>query len=437
VDDHSGGETSDWFERVANERVQRRETQHGVRAQVSTVETLLDLAREVVHGRTAIVSHPIALDRAGLAAIDASLLAWRRARAQGTGRRSEHGEVMAAAAFFLAVVLHELDAIAIDTGPDDGGCKVQVPSGAGARPILVASAYSKGTGQGLVETFDRLAHATRSTMSPPGQPGAPSAPSGYFPATRPPSITSMPAVRPPSLAGLAAVRSPSTPGMGAVRPPSIPAPPASVPPPGGGTSTSRSSPPGVPRSAPPPRRSAPPPPPDRPVPAGILTVTRAAAEASPVLLLDAAPGPPLPPPVDLRVAADTFTHSPSGLEIASRSGYSPMAMTPTGVEALESYCVATRGEVGSAPGEAEWETSTEEEASILAWGAFLGETLIGLYGGYWECDPASPTDARRFRVVCRKRVVAWPMAQVYLRLKNGERAGLLGFLAKVGQLLSR
>jgi hypothetical protein len=39
-------------------------------------------------------------------------------------------------------------------------------------------------------------------------------------------------------------------------------------------------------------------------------------------------------------------------------------------------------------------------------------------------------------VVCEERVVAWPVTQVYLRLKNGSRYNLIDFVAAVGRLLA-
>jgi hypothetical protein len=94
-----------------------------------------------------------------------------------------------------------------------------------------------------------------------------------------------------------------------------------------------------------------------------------------------------------------------------------------------------RGERGDAPDPASWQPSDEEEELILAWGALVGETLIAAYGGVWECDPNGPSDPRLFRVLCQDRAAAWPMTQVYLRLKNGKRHDLIAFLAAVGRLL--
>jgi hypothetical protein len=82
-----------------------------------------------------------------------------------------------------------------------------------------------------------------------------------------------------------------------------------------------------------------------------------------------------------------------------------------------------------------WQPSDEDEELILAWGAFLGETLIAAYGGIWECDPNAPSDPRLFRVISQDRVAAWPITQVYLRLKNGPQHNLIEFFASVGRLL--
>ena len=82
-----------------------------------------------------------------------------------------------------------------------------------------------------------------------------------------------------------------------------------------------------------------------------------------------------------------------------------------------------------------WPTSDEDEEIILTWGALLGETLIASYGGIWECDPNAPSDPRLFRVIVEDRVAAWPMTQVYLRLKNGAGYGMAPFVAEVGKLL--
>lgn len=138
--------------------------------------------------------------------------------------------------------------------------------------------------------------------------------------------------------------------------------------------------------------------------------------------------------MDLVAEAAAFARSPLGQEIASRSGAGLLATSPAGVEALESYCVATRGENGVARART-WMPTPDEEREIVQWGAFLGETLIALYGGRWEADPFAPGDARLFRVVCGGRVATWPVTQVYLRWKNGAAHDLISYLAAVGHLL--
>jgi hypothetical protein len=132
--------------------------------------------------------------------------------------------------------------------------------------------------------------------------------------------------------------------------------------------------------------------------------------------------------------ARTFADSPLGQEIAMRSGIA-LQPTPANVEALESYLSSTRGRGGAAPEAPVWQPSDADEGLILSSGAFLGETLIATYGGVWECDPNAPSDPRLFRIVCHDRVVAWPVSQVYLRLKDGVRHDLIHFVASVGSLL--
>lgn len=158
-----------WFDRAKRELVHRRAPMHGVRVATSTVETLLDLARAVAEGRTPISSGPLPVDRTGLARVDVAIMQWRRSQRSALGGRREYGETMAAAAFLMAAVMHELDGEAIDTLPEDGGCKVLVPPGVGIRPILIATAFARGQGASLVDTFDRLASARSRTpaTSPP------------------------------------------------------------------------------------------------------------------------------------------------------------------------------------------------------------------------------------------------------------------------------
>jgi hypothetical protein len=157
-----------WFDRAKRELVHRRAPMHGVRVATSTVETLLDLARAVAEGRTPISPTPLSIDRDGLARVDVAILQWRRAQRAAVGGRRDYGETMAAAAFLMAAIMHELDGEAVDTAPEDGGCKVLVPPGVGIRPILVASAFARGQGPSLVDTFDRLSSA-RARRPRPGR----------------------------------------------------------------------------------------------------------------------------------------------------------------------------------------------------------------------------------------------------------------------------
>jgi hypothetical protein len=175
-------------------------------------------------------------------------------------------------------------------------------------------------------------------------------------------------------------------------------------------------------------------PPPTSVPRDELALTRPEAEASPLRALDTPPLAADSPPLDLARIASQLATSPASQDIAARSGRF-LAAQPASIEALESFCVATRGEAGEAPDKAVWHPSDEDEELILSWGAFLGETIIAAYGGIWECDPNAPNDHRLFRVVCDDRVAVWPITQVYLRLKNGARHNLIEFLASVGRLL--
>jgi hypothetical protein len=136
----------------------------------------------------------------------------------------------------------------------------------------------------------------------------------------------------------------------------------------------------------------------------------------------------------MAAVAGALMRSALSQDIAARSG-AALSPDPASIEALDSFCAATRGEMGSAPERSVWHTSDEDEEVILTWGALLGETLIAVYGGIWECDPNAPSDPRLFRVICEERVAAWPMAQVYLRLKNGAHHSLVAFVAEVGKLL--
>jgi hypothetical protein len=356
---------SAWFERARRELVHRRSPAYGVRAFQSVVEMLLDWGQTVSEGSSFLSPEPMPLTRESLAVVDQEILTLRRQLGRHASQ-SDASRTMAAAGFFLAVVLHELEASVLEISPDDGGCKVLLPSGAGARPLFVATAYVDGSGPSLVQTFDRLAAAHELASGPPS--------SGRM--RRGVSSGRMPTTSPSSK-------------------PSVRAKPAR----------------------------------------DELALNRAQAESQRVRALDRPTWPADPPPFDLPHIAAALARSPLGEEIAARSG-AFLSPTPASVEALESYCTATRGEGGAAPDVGRWQPSDEEEELILAWGAVLGETLISAYGGLWECDPGAPSDLRLFRVICQDRVAAWPMTEVYLRLRDGSRHSLIDFLAKVGSLLA-
>jgi hypothetical protein len=170
------------------------------------------------------------------------------------------------------------------------------------------------------------------------------------------------------------------------------------------------------------------------MPRDALALTRPEAEALPLRQLNYPPLAADSPPLDLARIASALATSPVSQDIAARSG-AFLAPQPASIEALESYCSATRGETGEAPDKTVWQPSDEDEELILSWGALLGETIIAAYGGIWECDPNAPNDPRLFRVICDDRVAVWPITQVYLRLKNGARHDLMEFVASVGRLL--
>jgi hypothetical protein len=139
----------------------------------STAATLLDLAERVVEGATPLSEEPIPLDRRGLIQVEQRLEAFRRG-AKSSQAATERAGVTAAAAFLMALLLKECDGRAADTSAEDGACKVTLPAGATVRPLLVAAAYARSRGPGLVETFDRAAtaHMRRS----PTRPNRPSEP---------------------------------------------------------------------------------------------------------------------------------------------------------------------------------------------------------------------------------------------------------------------
>lgn len=151
----------------------------------STARTLIDLCERVVEGATPLSAEPVPLDRRGLILVEQRLEALRGSRT-GTQPTAERGAVTAAAAFLLGLLLKECDGRASDTSAEDGACKVVVPSGATVRPLLVAAAFSRSRGPGLVETFDRAATAhmrrgpTRRTTSNNRQPTQPPPAPSHF-----------------------------------------------------------------------------------------------------------------------------------------------------------------------------------------------------------------------------------------------------------------
>jgi hypothetical protein len=389
-----------WFERARRELVHRRSPTYGVRSFESIVEMLLDWGKTVAQGSSFVSSDPLPLTRDSLAKLDDAVLALRRQPGARSASKSDTSRAMAAAGFFLAVVLHELEANVIEIAADDGGCKVLLPSGAGTRPLLVAAAFVDGTGPSMVQTFDRLTAARGLASGPPSSDGAfrprPSSSARFAPPSGP-------------------VRSASP--VSPVRPQS---PVSNRPPP---SPSPRSSSPAFEPSAQP--SSA---------PRDVLALTRPEVEASPLRRLDRPPLAADSPPLDLARIASALATSPVSQDIAARSG-AFLSPQPASIEALESFCLATRGEAGAAPEHGVWQPSDEDEEIILSWGAFLGETIIAAYGGIWECDPNAPNDHRLFRVICDDRVGVWPITQVYLRLKNGTRHDLMEYVATVGRLL--
>jgi hypothetical protein len=362
-----------WFELARRDLVHRRSPAYGVRSLESIVEMLLDWGKSVALGSSFVSDEPLSLTRDSLARVDDAILALRRQPGARSASKSDTSRTMAAAGFFVAVVLHELEANVIEIAADDGGCKVMLPSGAGTRPLLVAAAFVEGTGPSLVQTFDRLAAASvLASAPPPSEPPSRRAPSTRAPSTRAPrqKLASYP----------------------------------TNPPPNSG-------------------------------PRDELALTRPEVEAAPMRSLNRPPLAADSPPLDLARIASALATSPISQDIAARSG-AFLAPQPGSVEALESFCLATRGELGEAPDRAVWQPADEDEELILSWGALLGETIIAAYGGIWECDPNAPNDHRLFRVICDDLVAVWPITQVYLRLKKGAaRHNLIEFLASVGRLL--
>jgi hypothetical protein len=367
----------EWFLKARRDLVYRRTPTYGVSSLESTAETLLDWGKAVAEGRSELSSNPLPLCRASLGALDDVVVALRRARHAAGAAKIDPSRVAAIAGFFTAVVLHELGAAVYETAAADGGCKVVLPSGAGARPLLAASAATEGTGATLTQLFDRLA-AARDLAGPVSQ--------------RSQSYGSMPSLAQPRM---------SWRPLAASKPAASPAPA-----PTGGLSAMLDT----------------------------LAMTRPEAEASTVRRLARPRVPADPPALDLGQSAASLADSSVGQEIANRSG-GRLSPTPRNVEALEAHCSAKYGDGGIATHLGVWEPSADEEGLILSWGAFLGETLIATYGGIWESDPRTPSDPRLFRVICQDQVVAWPITRVYMRLKNGAAFDMADLTAEVGRLL--
>ena len=120
-----------------------------------------------------------------------------------------------------------------------------------------------------------------------------------------------------------------------------------------------------------------------------LASTRSQVEEAPLLKLDRPTRPADPPPVDLAARGRAFAASPLGREIANARALVELSPTPSTVEALESYCVITRGGIGAAPNDDEWQPSDDDEELILNWGSLLGEAIIATYGGVSEFDTSA------------------------------------------------
>jgi hypothetical protein len=173
--------------------------------------------------------------------------------------------------------------------------------------------------------------------------------------------------------------------------------------------------------------------PPLPIDAGIIAISLEEIEAAPVRELGGAVAVGEPPPTDLGRAVAWLAGSAVGAEIAA---YGPIVPAPPGVQAIESWALATLGQHGASRG-FDWSPTREDEALVVAVGALLGEALVRMFGGRWECDPAAPRDPRRFRVVIGDRVVAWPIAQAFLRIRSGANHDLLAFLGRIERLVGR
>jgi hypothetical protein len=133
-----------WFERARREIVHTRSTTYGVRAGQSIVGMLLDWGKAVAEGNSFVSADAMPLSRDSLAKVDDAILSLRRQPGARSASRSDTSRVMAAAGFFLAVVLYELDAAVLEIAPDDGGCNVLAARGGTGRPWRCRSRPSAG-----------------------------------------------------------------------------------------------------------------------------------------------------------------------------------------------------------------------------------------------------------------------------------------------------
>lgn len=328
--------------------------------QGSTALTLLDLAERVVEGQTPLSPEPIPLDRRGLILVEQKLDSVRSTR--GGAAPGEKAATTASAAFLLAVLMKESEARAVDTTPEDGGCKAVLPGGVSVRPLLIAAAYARGKGPGLVESFDRAAtaHMQRTPRSPPS----------------------------------AAFRF-------------------------GGAQTEKFL-----------ERSAPPKP--------ALSVSRHDVDAGTLALVDSDCALSRPPQQKLRVIAEEFWSTTLGREIMGSSQHAA-TFSLGDIDALERYATKAFPLVGTSPPGDPWPWAASEsiEKQIFAWGAILGEVLLAVYTGRWEVDPEQPDDRHLYRVVLAESVIAWPVAQVFLRVSRGVAHDLSAYVDVVGRIVGR
>lgn len=361
---------ADWFKNARQHRV------HSAPDQASTSATLLELAERVVEGKTPLISDRVTLDRRGLTIVEQRLEAGRLGRGAAGPERAS---VTAAAAFLMALLLKDCDGQAADTKAEDGACKVTLPGGATVRPLLVAAAFARSRGPGLLETYDRALGTSRRRRTRASDRSA--SPTG------------------PAPSRLTTAREISG-GLGQ-------------------RTTERHS------YAPTPRDSE-------------LTVLRRDLDAG-TLATIAAGSPRGPAPrEDLHEVAQQFWASSLGRELVGDSRRVG-SLTLADVDAIERHAAKSVGPVGFAPPGTPWPwvPNEEQEQLIFAWGAVLGEVLNALYQGTWEVDPGNVEDRQLYRVVLSGGVVAWPMAKVYLRLGRGICHDLSVFVDAAGRVVGR